>query len=325
MKRAFTIIELLVVISIIALLIAILLPSLAGARDRARFIKWAGWSHGMRTDTRMVAYYNFEQQGAGHDKLWNRAAGDPFLAAKADWEPASMDGRIYRGTSGSTVNEANRTDVLWEANGPLQRWKGKGAMVFDDTQRDHVDVEDHDWFDLIGQNGTTSSGKTKETTVWISVRVENWSGSWNPFVSQNGEPNGWQLRRHSGTNDVNWTTRGNSTGFDGNGDYRGNQDLSVGSSSKWYTIAGTYGDLGVAGHAMTKRIYIDGKIDNQRAHDEPDYSAPSSSNFCIGCRHNGNYGNWYEGWMDEVAIMNGAVAEDEAVAWSSVSSVRKKN
>lgn len=119
-------------ISIIALLIAILLPSLAGARDRARFIKWAGYSHSMRADQDVNTYFNFEQQGSGHEELWNRAAGDAFQQAKDDFEPASFNGEIF--TEGSPdVPNGN----MW-AEG---RWKGKGALDFNGSN-EYVLVED---------------------------------------------------------------------------------------------------------------------------------------------------------------------------------------
>ena len=49
-RRAFTILELLVVMAIILALIALVLPSFEGARDRARFIRWAAYSHQLRSD-----------------------------------------------------------------------------------------------------------------------------------------------------------------------------------------------------------------------------------------------------------------------------------
>ena len=81
-SRGFSIVELLVVMSIVALLIAILLPSLSRARERARYLRWQAYSHGLRSDPNVVMYFNFEQQDGtethsdGTPILWNRAGGD---------------------------------------------------------------------------------------------------------------------------------------------------------------------------------------------------------------------------------------------------------
>jgi prepilin-type N-terminal cleavage/methylation domain-containing protein/prepilin-type processing-associated H-X9-DG protein len=112
-SRAFTLVELLVVIGIIAALIGILLPVLAGVSARGRDLKCQA---NLKTIGQMILTYAAENKGSvpygyyynrSHPQTWDDAAGDGRLTTM--WSIISrMSGKQYRGddvfVTGSGVN-----------------------------------------------------------------------------------------------------------------------------------------------------------------------------------------------------------------------------
>ncbi len=82
-QPGFTIIELRVVISIVSIIIALVLPALALTQERAHYVRWQGFSHQLRVDPDLIAYYNFEHETHGN-LLYNAAVGDVAIRYDSD-------------------------------------------------------------------------------------------------------------------------------------------------------------------------------------------------------------------------------------------------
>ena len=117
-RAAFTLMELLAVMTIIVILAGMMLPALQQARGKAKYARWLSYSNNLRCDDRLIAYYNFEE-GEGN-KLKNKAVG-PY--GNTRYAPEKSDGKQV----GSAV-------TWWEAD--RGRWPGKGTFEFEDRFTD---------------------------------------------------------------------------------------------------------------------------------------------------------------------------------------------
>ncbi|MDD5727511.1 MAG: prepilin-type N-terminal cleavage/methylation domain-containing protein [Victivallales bacterium] len=146
-RCGFTIIELLVSLAVIAMLSALLLPSLAESRAKARFIRWVQFNKQCSADPTCVINLDF-QDGEG-DLLKNSAQGH--------------EGEGFNSVDYSGVVKG---DYEW-ARG--RWWKGKKALQFDGVstyvefpQIQHLDFGKDDSFTII---------------IWVKFdRLRRWDG-----------------------------------------------------------------------------------------------------------------------------------------------------
>lgn len=171
-RRAFSIIELLIVLTVMMVIVAISVPSIATARERSRFVNWKGYSQNLRVDQDLIAYWNFEEQDSG-DELWNRAAGNALEQARAQLEPKMFDGEI----------SGENPDERWTDG----RWIGKGALNFGGVgSQEWVKVDDHVEF-----RRTENNKRDFSMVVWF--QTNELQVSWQTLFAKGD--NSWRMHR----------------------------------------------------------------------------------------------------------------------------------
>ena len=154
--RHFTVIELLVSITIIAILFAMLMPSLSDSQKRARFIRWLQFNKHCSTDPACVINLNFQE---GEGTILNNSA----------------QGHDVEGFNAENYKGIVKGDYEW---GQGRWWKGKKALQFDGASTyveildiKHIDFDRNDDFTVI---------------IWVKFdRLRRWDGVFGKCYMKN--------------------------------------------------------------------------------------------------------------------------------------------
>jgi competence protein ComGC len=128
-RRGFHILDLLMVIGIIALLLSILLPAMARAREQSKYVRWQAFSRDLSMDPNMAAYYTFQNDRGGISLTNSTVANE-----NPSYLPPAMDLTLYDQSTGlMPVSNPQMISDFWANDG---RFKNKPAATFSQSGAD---------------------------------------------------------------------------------------------------------------------------------------------------------------------------------------------